>query len=94
MWLLVIGLVLVGLKVAEVSPVATWSWFTVLAPFVGTVLWWVIADATGLTARREQQRWLKRREKRRHDAMKNLRPGKGPDMRRVQRHDPTRDENR
>jgi len=92
MWLLVIGLILVGLKVAEVTAVANWSWLTVLSPFALTVVWWLIADATGLTARREQDRWLKRREKRRREAIQKLRPG--PDGKRVQRHDPTADDPR
>lgn len=89
MWLLVIGLILVGLKVAEVSPVVGWPWWVVLLPFGATVLWWVFADATGLTARREQERWQDRRERRRRETVEKLRTPQAYDGKRVQRHDPT-----
>jgi small Trp-rich protein len=94
MWLLVIGLILVGLKVAEVSPVAGWPWWAVLLPFGATVLWWVIADSTGLTAKREQERWNAKREKRRLEAVAKLRTPQAHDGKRIQRHDPTVDDKR
>ena len=92
MWLLGIGLVLVVLKLAEVEPVAGWAWWVLLLPFVATVAWWVFADVSGLTARREQQRSMERREKRRREAVGNLRPPKSPSGTRIQRHDPTSDD--
>jgi small Trp-rich protein len=94
MWLLGIGLVLVVLKLAEIEPVAGWAWWVLLLPFAATVAWWVFADATGLTARREQQRWMERREKRRREAVGNLHPSKGASGTRIQRHDPTSDDRR
>jgi small Trp-rich protein len=94
MWFLVIGLVLVVLKLADVAPVAGWSWWWFLVPFGATALWWFLADATGLTAKREQQRWQERREKRRQDALEKMRPHKGSAGRRVQVEDPTRNDKR
>jgi small Trp-rich protein len=89
MWFLVIGLILVGLKLAEAPLVSGWPWWMVLLPFGATVLWWLFADATGLTARREQQRWLNRRDKRRRETVEKLHTPQASDGRRVQRHDPT-----
>ena len=43
------------------------------------------ADATGLTARREQQRWLNRRDKRRRETVEKLHTPQASDGRRVQR---------
>ena len=94
MWLLVIGLVLVVLKFAEAPVVGGWPWWLVLLPFAATILWWIFADMTGLTARRLQQRWDDKREKRRRDAIDNLhgRPAVGGG--RVQSHDPNAEDRR
>lgn len=89
MWFLVIGLIAVVLKLAEVSPVADWSWWVVGSPFAATALWWMFADSTGLTAKREQKRWMQRRDKRRQDNIDKLRTHKAGEGKRVQRHDPT-----
>ncbi len=66
MWLVVVGLVLVGLKLAGLGFVAGWPWWVVLAPFALAALWWKVADATGITQRRamerEDQRAAQRRE--------------------------------
>lgn len=94
MWLLVIGILLVVLKLAEIGPVAGWSWWWFTLPFVATVLWWAVADATGLTSKREMSRWMSRREERRRAAL--ARPGKWRpgEARRVQRDDPTASDRR
>ena len=39
MWLVWIGLALVAMKAAEVGPVAAWSWWAVLAPLAGALVW-------------------------------------------------------
>ena len=66
MWLVVVGVVLVGLKLLGVDFVAGWSWWLVLAPFVLAAVWWKVADAMGITQRqamnREDARAAKRRE--------------------------------
>ena len=49
---LFVGIVLLGLKVAEYGPVAMWPWWGVLLPFGLAIAWWAFADSTGLTRRR------------------------------------------
>lgn len=67
MWFLVLGVLLVALKLADISVVAAWSWWAVLAPFAAAFLWWMYADASGLTKKREmdklEERKLERRRK-------------------------------
>ena len=48
---MLLGVLLLALKLAEINPVADWSWFTVLAPFAMAVAWWAFSDATGRTKR-------------------------------------------
>jgi small Trp-rich protein len=66
MWLVVLGVVLLGLKVAGIGPVAGLSWWLVLAPFAAAAAWWHFADATGITQRkameRDDQRAARRRQ--------------------------------
>jgi len=38
--LLWIGALLVALKWFEVDPVASWSWWWVMSPFLLAVIWW------------------------------------------------------
>jgi small Trp-rich protein len=67
MWFLVLGILLIALKLAEIGVVSTWSWWVVLAPFAVAFLWWMYADASGLTKKREmdklEERKLERRRK-------------------------------
>ncbi|MEN9418258.1 MAG: hypothetical protein RI988_1878 [Pseudomonadota bacterium] len=94
MWLLVIGILLVALKLAGFDPVAGWPWWWVCVPFAVTVLWWMFADATGFTSKREMSRWVSRREQRRRALIAEpggQRPGPA---RRVQREDPTASDGR
>mgnify|MGYP003422952071 CR=1 FL=1 len=62
---MVLGVLLLALKLAEINPVAGWSWFVVLAPFAMAVAWWAFSDATGRTKRvgmqKEEARKLERR---------------------------------
>lgn len=66
MWLVVVGVVLAGLKLAGVGFVAGLSWWLVLAPFVLAAVWWKVADLTGITQHqamaREDARAAQRRE--------------------------------
>ncbi len=66
MWLVVVGVLLVGLKLLGLGFFAGWSWWVVLAPFALAALWWKVADATGITQRhamaREDARAAQRRE--------------------------------
>jgi small Trp-rich protein len=46
--LAIIAVLILLMKIAEIGPVATWSWFWVLLPFAILALWWeVIAPAIG-----------------------------------------------
>ena len=64
MYFLGIGLVLLALKYFEITAVATWSWWSVLSPFVLAILWWAWADASGYTKRKAMQREDARRQRR------------------------------
>lgn len=89
MWMLVIGLVLVGMKLGEMPPVAGWSWWWVVLPFGLTFLWWLISDATGLTAQREMDRFRQRRERRRKEAIGRLGVKDRSERARISHRDPT-----
>jgi small Trp-rich protein len=69
MYGVVIGVLLVLLKVAEVDPVAGWSWWWILMPLGLAVLWWEYADRSGLTKRREIDKMEDRKKKRRTQNM-------------------------
>jgi small Trp-rich protein len=67
MFFILLGVLLTALKVLEIGPVATWSWWAVVAPYGVAVAWWSFADATGRTARAQadktEQRTLERRRR-------------------------------
>ncbi len=69
---LLLGLALLGMKFAEFGPVATWSWWIVLAPFGLAVAWWAYADSSGLTQRRAIAKMDKRKVDRRQRDMEAL----------------------
>lgn len=72
MILVIVGVILLVLKLAGMAPVGDWPWWAVAAPFAAAVLWWVVADATGLTERFAISRYEARRAKRRRKAMELL----------------------
>jgi len=63
------GIVLMIMKYLAYGPVTNWPWPLVLSPFGMAMIWWWIADKSGMTARktmdREQQRKLDRIERNR-----------------------------
>ncbi len=61
MYFLGLGLIFLLMKYMEIAPVATWSWFVVLAPFALAVAWWAIADATGYTKKKQMDKLDKRK---------------------------------
>jgi len=69
---IVLGVLLLGMKVAEFGPVAAWSWWLVLLPFGCAVIWWWWADSTGYTKRREMDKMQERKDARRVKAMEAL----------------------
>lgn len=70
--LVVIGVLLMLAKWAEFGPFATWSWWIVLAPFAGAVLWWEFADSSGWTKRREMDKMEQRKADRRQRSLEAL----------------------
>jgi small Trp-rich protein len=78
---LIVGLLLVVLKFAEVSPVAGWSWLWIFIPFGLAVAWWAFADQSGLTQRRAMKQMEEKKRQRRDRDMKAL----GLDVRRDKR---------
>jgi small Trp-rich protein len=69
---LAVGVLLLLLKVAELGPVADWSWWLVLAPFAAAAVWWQIADSTGYTQRKAIEKMEKRKTDRRDRALEAL----------------------
>ena len=64
MYLLGLSLLILALKYFEIGPVATWSWWWVLAPFAATALWWAWADSTGYTKRKAVEKDEQRKQAR------------------------------
>lgn len=61
MYLLGLGIILLCLKLMEIGPVTTWSWWLVLAPFAGAALWWAWADGSGYTKRKAMEKHEQRK---------------------------------
>jgi small Trp-rich protein len=78
MWFVLIGLVFLGMKLAEVGPGATWSWWIVLAPFGLAIAWWSLSDSLGLTQKRAMDKLDARVAARRKKAMDALGMGAKP----------------
>lgn len=64
MYLLGIALLLTVLKLAEIGPVAGWSWWVILSVYGATAAWWAWADLSGYTKRRAVAKIDARRSKR------------------------------
>jgi small Trp-rich protein len=72
MLFLIVGVLLLAMKVAEFGPVANWAWWWVLTPFGLAVLWWMWADSSGLTKKREIDKMEARKEERRRKNMEAM----------------------
>ncbi|MEN9904229.1 MAG: hypothetical protein RLZZ555_794 [Pseudomonadota bacterium] len=72
MYLLLLGLVLLGLKYLDVGPLAGWSWWWVLSPFALAVVWWWWADRSGYTKRQEAKKMDERKARRLDEGRKRL----------------------
>ena len=64
MYLLGLGLVLLVLKWQAIGPVADWSWWWIVVPFIAAVGWWQWADWSGYTKKKTMQRDEQRRRDR------------------------------
>lgn len=69
---LIIGIVLLALKFAEIGPVADLGWVWVLLPFGLAAAWWAFADSTGITQKRAIRKMEERKVARRERDMKAL----------------------
>ena len=81
MLFIVIGLLLIGLKFADIAPVAGLSWWWVLSPFALAVAWWAYADGSGLTKWRETDKLEDKKKERRQKAMDALGIDRGRQLR-------------
>lgn len=72
MWFVLIGVLLIALKLADVGPVVDWAWWLVLSPFGVALLWWAYADASGLTKKREMNKLEGRKTERRRKNLEAL----------------------
>ena len=81
MWFVVIGCVLLLMKMTDFGFAAAWSWLWILTPFGLAVVWWAIADGTGMTMRRAMDKMEERKHERRRKHMEAL----GLDWRRDRR---------
>jgi small Trp-rich protein len=72
MYFVVLGLLLIVMKLAEFGPVAEWQWGWVLSPFVGAFIWWIWADSSGYTKRKEVEKMDLRVAKRREENLEKL----------------------
>ena len=81
MWFVGLGILLIAMKLGDVSVVAEWNWWMVLAPFGLAVLWWIYADSSGLTKRREMEKLENKKLERRRKNMAAL--GTGRDNRKT-----------
>lgn len=72
MFFIVIGVLLIGLKLAEIGPVAGWAWWIILAPFGCAAAWWAFADSSGLTKKREMDKLEDKKTERRRKQMDAL----------------------
>jgi small Trp-rich protein len=72
MWFLGIGCLLLLLKLAGLTVVATWSWVWIWTPFGLAALWWFIADTSGLTKQREVEKERVRVKARRERHLDNM----------------------
>ena len=78
MLFVVIGLVLIGLNLADVGPIGRWNWeffgdlWKFCVPFVLAIFWWVYSDKSGLNKRREMQRMEDKKKARRQENLEAL----------------------
>ena len=81
---LIVGILLLGMKLAEFGPVADWSWWVVLLPFGLAVAWWGFADSSGLTQRRamDKMEQIKADRRARHLVALGMNPLRQPARRR------------
>ena len=57
MWFVILGVVIIGLNLADIGPFGAWTWnitgdlWKFCVPFALAVVWWIWADKSGLDKR-------------------------------------------
>ncbi|MES2091306.1 MAG: TIGR04438 family Trp-rich protein [Pseudomonadota bacterium] len=76
MWFIVIGVAMLVMNFAGIGPVGQWTWtdrwWAMLMPFLFAVIWWWIADSSGMTQRRAMDKVDAKRDARRQQHMNAL----------------------
>ena len=76
MYLLGLAILLSLLKLAEIGPPATWSWWYILGVYASAAVWWAWADASGYTKRKAMEKMDKRVQERINRQKEAMQPGK------------------
>lgn len=75
MYLLGLAVLLSLLKLAEIGPVGTWSWWPILGVYAAASAWWAWADMSGYTKRKAAEK-IDLRQKERIERQKTaMQPG-------------------
>jgi len=78
MLFVLVGLVLIGLNLADVGPFGRWNWeffgdlWKFCVPFAFAIAWWIYSDVSGLNKRREMERMENRKKARREQNLQAL----------------------
>ena len=78
MLFVLVGLVLIGLNLADVGPFGRWNWeffgdlWKFCTPFLLALVWWAYSDKSGLNKRREMQRMDDKKKARRQENLEAL----------------------
>ena len=78
MWFIFLGVVIIGLNLANIGPFGNWTWeitgdlWKFCVPFVFAVLWWIWADKSGLDKRREIEKMDAKKAARRQENLTAL----------------------
>lgn len=68
----VLGMLLIAMKLADIGFVAAWTWWAVLSPFAAAAVWWAYADSSGLTKKREMDKLENKKLERRRKNMEAM----------------------
>lgn len=78
MWFVILGVVIIGLNLADIGPFGLWTWnltgdlWKFCVPFALAVVWWVWSDKSGLDKRREIEKMDAKRAARRKENLTAL----------------------
>lgn len=73
MWILLVAILLLGLKLGEVGPFASVSWWWIGVPLAVVFVWWEIIDPwLGISQKRAIRKVEQRRNERTTRARRNL----------------------